>query len=232
MSNQHTPGPWEVAHKRTVFPVGERALKAGTPTQMPLNRETWLTITTDEMRKHFVSVGHEIPANVVATCGFPSKSALSRKRKRIGECWRSEASDGNVFEIFISPLVSDGLEVAAILAHELCHATVGLDAKHGPKFKKCALAIGLEGKMTATVAGEKFRLWYDSGDFGPYPHARLNAQSDDGTKKQTTRLIKAECGSCADEGTPYIVRLSQSTLDLGAPICPIHNEAMTAASKG
>ena len=44
--------------------------------------------------------------------------------------------------------------------------------------------------------------------------------------KQATRLIKCECPECLAEGSPYIVRASQSTLDRGAPICPVHNVPM------
>jgi ribulose 1,5-bisphosphate carboxylase large subunit-like protein len=32
-----------------------------------------------------------------------------------------------------------------VLAHELCHAAVGVDAGHGPEFRAIAHAIGLRG---------------------------------------------------------------------------------------
>ena len=120
-------------------------------------RENWLNSATDALRAHFQSAGYTVPINVKATCGFPSRSATSRKAQRIGECWDSGASAGSVFEIFISPVLADSETVAATLAHELVHATVGLAAKHNAPFKQCALAIGLEGKMTATVAGPAFK---------------------------------------------------------------------------
>ena len=191
------------------------------------NREEWLASVTRALRPLFADHGFAIPANVQATCGFPSKSATSRKNTRIGECWDTTRSDANVFEIFISPIVADALEVAAILAHELVHATVGLKAKHKGPFIKCARAIGLEGKMTATTAGDAFKHWFDRNaeSFGPYPHGKLNATS--APKKQTTRMIKCTCEECAAEGAPYIVRLSATALEIGAPICPVHNTTMT-----
>jgi hypothetical protein len=192
------------------------------------NREQWLASVTNALRIVFAAKGFTIPFNVAMSCGFPSKSATSRKKLRIGECWDATRSDGKVFEIFISPIIADPLEAAAILAHELIHATVGLAAAHGKPFAKCAHAIGLEGKMTATVPGKAFIEWFEKNEesFGPYPHARLNATS--APKKQTTRMVKCECLECKSEGNPYIVRLSTKALEIGAPICPVHETTMTA----
>lgn len=195
-----------------------------------LTREQWLAKATTALRPHFQKAGYEIPKNVKSTCGFPSKDATSRKKRRIGECWDARASDGQQFEIFISPLVHDTWEVLAILAHELAHATVGLEAGHGATFARCARAIGLEGKMTATVAGPKFTEWCATGagkKLGEYPHKRLNASS--APKIQPTRLLKVECPCCREDGDNYIVRMSATTFAKGAPICPIHNEAMELA---
>ena len=191
------------------------------------NREAWLQTATQALRAHFTAQGYTIPDNVRSTCGWPSKSATARKRKSIGECWSDTASDGKVFEIFISPAVSDPLEISAILAHELIHATAGLKCGHKGAFPKIARAIGLEGKMTATIAGPAFKQWFAAQDFGEYPHQTLNAST--AKKTQATRLIKCECPECLAEGAPYIVRASQSTLDRGAPYCPIHNVPMMQA---
>lgn len=191
------------------------------------NREAWLQTATQALRAHFSAQGFTIPDNVRSTCGWPSKSATARKKRRIGECWSDDASDGKQFEIFISPALADPLSVIETLAHELCHATVGLKAGHGAAFKRCATAIGLEGKMTSTTPGPAFKAWFAAQSFAPYPHETLNASN--AGKKQATRLIKAECPECLAEGEPYIVRASQSTLDRGAPYCPIHNVPMMQA---
>lgn len=191
-----------------------------------INREDWLARCTEKLQPVFKQAGYSIPDNVKYTCGFPSRSALSRKRRRIGECWDARASAGETFEIFISPVLSDPLEVAATLAHELVHATVGLQAKHGAAFGKCARGIGLEGKMTATTAGDVFKHWFASvaEDLGDYPHKELRASS--GGKPQTTRLLKVSCPECEAQGEPYLVRMSAKAYERGAPICPSHNCAM------
>ena len=194
-----------------------------------INREQWLTLATSHLRAHFLAeAALTVPQNVRVSCGFPSKSALGTKSRRVGECWGDEASATKTFEVFVSPLLDDARAVAHTLAHELVHATVGIRAKHGAAFKRVALAIGLTGKMTATVPGPKFDAWWNTvgATLPPYPHGALSAMSRD---KQKTRLVKVECGECAAEGEPYLVRMSAKTLERGAPHCPIHLRAMSQA---
>jgi len=187
-----------------------------------MTREEWLQAATEELRILFKQCGDEIPTQVRSSCGFPSKSALSNKNRRIGECWSARASADSHAEIFISPTISESSRVLDILAHELIHA-VHPNAGHGKAFKRTATAIGLEGKMTATVAGEKFKAWAQPvlERLGQYPHADLvpsNAQ-----KKQTTRMLKCVCTECG-----YTVRVAGKWLaDMGAPHCPEHGQMDT-----
>lgn len=186
-----------------------------------MNREDWLAAVAAEMAPWFSSLGCPLPP-VRMAIGFPSKGI---KSKAIGECWTNECSGDGVFEIFITPRIAESERVADILAHELVHAAVGLDAKHGPKFRKIAVAIGLEGKMTATVAGEMFKQAFGPilAKVGPIPHAGLTPSArSNAPKKQSTRMIKCECEMCG-----YTVRTTQKWLDLGAPICPHDQIPMT-----
>lgn len=183
-------------------------------------REQWLVAATALLRDGvFKAGGYAVPKNVRTTCGWPSKSATAKRRRRIGECWSDDASKGKVFEMFISPILADNTAVLETLAHELVHATVGLDAKHGKVFRKCAVAIGLEGKMTATHAGPGLRIECEkiAKALGDYPHEELVSLTN-GDRKQPTRLIKAECGPCG-----YTVRVTRKWIDgFGAPLCPNH----------
>ena len=139
-----------------------------------ITREQWLNQASEHLRTLFESVGESVPTKVRASCGFPSKSAMSAKNRRIGECWNSVASADSHTEIFISPTISDSSRVLDILAHEWIHA-IHPNAGHGKAFKHTATAIGLEGKMTATVAGDKFKAWASPvlAILGDYPHAEL-----------------------------------------------------------
>jgi hypothetical protein len=90
--------------------------------------------------------------------GFTSEAA---KAKAIGECWDNRLSADGHFEIFIRPDLAHApdampAQIAAILAHELVHAAVGIPAGHGKAFKRVALGLGLVGPMRATTPGEAF----------------------------------------------------------------------------
>ena len=179
-------------------------------------REDWLNALAEAMAPWFAELGCPLPRFRVAI-GFPS---TGRRGRRIGECWDGRASADSTFEIFIRPDLDDPMEIAATEAHELTHAAVGLDKKHGPAFRRVALAIGLTGKMNATVAGDAFkqRVAPILERLGPIPHARLSLGLSSGPKKQTTRLLKCECPTCG-----YTVRTARKWLEeMGAPHCPRH----------
>jgi hypothetical protein len=187
------------------------------------NREAWLQAAVALATPMFESLGYAVPEVRVA-CGFPSRNATGARSRRIGECWSSDAAGDKRSQIFVSPLLDDVTEVLATLVHELVHAVVGNKAGHGSPFKRCALAVGLEGKMTATTAGAalcaRFAEWLAT--LGAYPHARLSAMT---RTKQSTRLIKCACDECG-----YTVRTTAKWIEtLGAPICPCNGERMAVA---
>ena len=187
-----------------------------------MNRETYLKLAAEKLADLFAEAGAPIPANVRVSCGWPGGGS---RRTRIGECWSTTASRDGHFEIFISPALAQTSEVLAVLVHELVHAAVGLEAGHGAGFRKIAKRVGLVGKMRSTTAGEELaaKLAAIATEIGSeYPHAELVAN---GRKKQTTRMIKCECGSCG-----YTVRTSSKWLDTwGAPLCPCNSEPMAVA---
>lgn len=187
-------------------------------------REAWLRAATEELRPRLVAAGGTLPEKVQVTCGWPSTKALSAKNIRIGECWQASSANDGAPHVFISPRLADPVEVLDCHAHELIHAC-GAKGHRGP-FKRIAVALGLEGKMTATHAGahlaEELRLI--AGRLGPYPHGALNP-GDRPTKKQTTRLLKVACAE-----TGYTVRVTRKWLDeAGAPLCPCCERSMEEA---
>lgn len=196
---------------------------------MEQTREAWLSELVRRLDPLFATQGAEIPVNIRVTCGFPSHRALNgTRRQTIGQCWSSSASRDKHFEIMVSPVIADATVVAATLAHELVHAAVGLEHGHNATFRKLALAIGLQGRMTATVAGEAFKrhLAPIVAAIGPYPHAELDASAQSsGPKKQATRLLKCQCDECG-----YVVRVTRTWIeDVGLPHCPVHGEMQEQA---
>lgn len=175
-------------------------------------REEWLNAFTAAARPEFIKRGFELPEKVHASVGF-----MFRNAKALGQCWRPEASEDGVSQIFINPTVagSNSWLWAGIMTHELCHAGTPGD-KHGPKFKQWANGVGLEGKATQAVDGPEFREWAAPilEALGPIPHSAINP-AESGVKKQTTRLLKAECEVCG-----FIFRATAKHLDSKALRCP------------
>lgn len=192
-----------------------------------LTREEWLNRMAKAMEPRFEGLGYPLPPYRVS-CGFPS---TGKKSNRIGECWVRECSKDAHHEIFIHPNTDDPLKVSAILAHELTHAAVGLNHKHGGAFRSVAISLGLEGPMRATVAGDIFVDYVTPllSKAGPYPHGSLDTHKGISTKgpAQKGRMIKATCAVCG-----YIVRTTRKwAAEVGPPICPCSHQAMVFETK-
>jgi SprT-like family len=206
-------------------------------------REAWLHAAIEAFRPRFAEAGMPLPAKVHVSVGF-SYGAKAESKTVLGECWARRASADGVNQIFISPLASDPAAMLATLLHELIHAAD--DCAHGHKgpFAAAAARLGLEGKMTATVAGLALaaELIVLAAELGEFPHAALNPAAaarpvpgppgspapaplppvKSGPGKQGTRMIKLTAAACCG----YTVRTTRKWLDEGLPQCP-HGAAMT-----
>ena len=177
-----------------------------------VTREQWLNLALDQLRPLFANkAGATIPQDARVSVGFPGGGSA---RKRVGECWPRIRSRDKVNEIFISPVVSEPIKMLDILAHEAVHAVDDCASGHGKAFKSVAKAIGLTGKMTATVAGEELKAELEAilAALPPLTHGALDLS---GRKKQPTRLLKLECDSCG-----MIVRTTAKWVEqTGCPAC-------------
>jgi hypothetical protein len=185
-----------------------------------MERQKWLESALYCLRAEFGSKGYNVPDAIRISIGWP-KGARGKGNSAIGQCWSPVVSSDSHAEIFVSPALSDSVRIMGVLTHEVVHAVVGNEAGHKAPFKRAALAMGLEGKMTATTESQAFVDYAKSviDVIGEYPAGNINPIS---IKKQTTRLVK-----CACEGCGYTVRTTRKWIDLsGAPICPTDNEQM------
>lgn len=115
------------------------------------NRESCLNGVAAGMTPLFEALGAPLPDQVRVAIGFTS---AGRRSRAIGECWDNRRSADGHFEIFIRPDLAHApdampAQIAAILAHELVHAAVGIKAGHGKSFKRVALGLGLAGPTRA-----------------------------------------------------------------------------------
>ena len=185
-----------------------------------IERHAWIELACQCMRPVFTKAGYTLSDNIRASIGFTQGGG--GRRKAIGQMWSPKVVTDGVPEMFISPEINDGRIIIGVIGHEFCHDAVGVECGHKGPFRKCALAIGLTGKMTATTNGPAEAF---AADFikrhGPYPAGRIDYSA---RKKQTTRMIKCECRDCG-----YIARTSRKFIaQAGAPLCPCNGKVMAS----
>ena len=160
------------------------------------NREAWLTEASETLTEHITLQSGLKPSPVKVSCGWPSTRALSLKKKTIGECWHHSIIEQEDSHIFISPSLSDPIEVLGVLLHELGHAALPSGTGHKAPFKQFASEVGLQGKPTATIVSEDssdpLRIYLDrlASKLGEYPHQSIDKSLK---PKQSTRLRLYEC---------------------------------------
>jgi len=183
-----------------------------------ITREEWLNRLANHMKKSLFKkeANVDVPADIAISCGFTSSGG---RGAAIGECWYKEASEAKRPEIFIKPNQAEPMRVAGILAHEMIHATLGSGFGHGKEFKKIALAIGLEGKMTATTEGEKFKsiLTKILKRMPPYPHKSLNAGGQGSPKKKQPWKASVNLRCPVDD---YYIKTTLECFNMARPACP------------
>lgn len=182
-------------------------------------RETWL-VAAAVLIQTDIFAGAGIPALAPKhriSCGFPIGYRGSKSGKiTLGQAFDPSISADGTYEIFINPILSEPLAVFSTLVHELLHVHAGIQAGHRGAFAIAARAVGLEGPLTATVAGEALRIKLENvaALLGNYPHASVDPNA---RKKQGTRLLKLECSDCK-----WVVRISakQAARLTGHAPCP------------
>lgn len=162
-----------------------------------MSREAWLLSVVEEARPFFEAAGHPIPATVRVGIGHMVGSA-----KAIGQCWSDKSSDDGVREIWIKPYTRDRMEIVATLIHELCHAALpweqddGKPTAHRKPFIQLARAMDLEGKPTATYAGDDFKSTWEPiiERLGPYEGGIVTKVAKKAPKNPAQ--VKISCSCC------------------------------------
>lgn len=178
-------------------------------------REQWLhTAVEDHLKPMFAAQEFDLPAVRVST-GWPSRGGTSTKKRVVGECWKAEVAEDGVSQIFISPVLASGVEVLAVLVHELVHAWDKGESGHRGSFATACKALGLEGPWTSTHAGVDLTLALEGvvEVLGEYPHSKMTPTIQ--RKVQSTRMLKVVC---PEDG--YTIRTTKKWLEVGLPFCP------------
>jgi hypothetical protein len=226
-----------------VLLVSEEHNRRGKTMTENITREEWLHKAIEAFRPKFEAIDFPIPAQIHVSVGF-GYGAKRESGTILGQCWARCASDDGVNHIFISPEMNDSARVLDVLIHELIHAADDCKSGHKGDFEKAAKALGLTGKMTATVASDELReaMTVLAEELGPYAHATLfpmgkplppqapepGAEVPAGTvpkihsgpKKQGTRMVKLVCAHADCECGGYTVRTTEKWIAIGMPSCP------------
>ncbi|HZU68791.1 MAG TPA: hypothetical protein VFA09_16050 [Ktedonobacteraceae bacterium] len=161
--------------------------------ELVVYREAWLQGAAAFLMDYLVE--RDLPrVEVRVSCGWPVRGGVSRRRTVIGQCFPPTASRDGKPQIFISPLLSDSLDVLGVLLHELIHACFGCRFGHGKEFSQAARRAGLAGPPTATTVGDALRpvLVAYVQQVGSYPHAAITVKPKE---KVGSRLRLYQC-SC------------------------------------
>jgi hypothetical protein len=186
-----------------------------------VNREQWLDAAVDLFREHFKQAGIKLPKKIQASVGWPS---FAMKSAVIAESWPKKVSKDNTSHIFISPKLSDPVEVLSTLAHELVHVSLDCEGGHMHDFQKRARAIGLQSPWVSPNGTWEFivKMGDWSVQLGKYPHSGFKQRSDAYGKPATTYLIKIWCDNCG-----YVARTTEKWIQKGLPICPCGTQMVT-----
>jgi hypothetical protein len=178
-----------------------------------MNREQWLTEVSELLKPVFLLRGVPIKHRYRITCGWPCRFGLSIRQRRIGECHSGSVSGDKVSEVFISPTIDDPIVVAGVVCHELIHVAVGTKEGHKGKFRLGCRYLGMTGKMTQAIPGEKLEeIRKLIEPLGEYPHKAMTVPTKLVARSIPLMKLICECGC--------VVRISQTDLDtVGFPTC-------------
>lgn len=175
-----------------------------------VNREDWLLRATDALKRGLLK-DEKLPDRVYVSVGFPRGS--KGKRRAIGQCWPKSASADKNGHIFISPELTDPVQILGVLIHEIGHDVVGCEHGHKKPFADFCKRVGLVKPWTATVPNDDLVVLLKklSDTLGTYPHAALSVSS---MKKQTTRMRLYQCQMCEQK-----VRAASDSLNIQCNEC-------------
>jgi hypothetical protein len=191
-----------------------------------MTREEYLLLAVEKFRPLFAQQKLTIPPVHVA-CGFPSKTPM----KTLGECWHSDTTDDGTRHIYITPRHKNTTDALGTLVHELLHACLPDDAKHGPLFKEGMARIGLEPPAKSSGPGKELLDFIEEivKEFGEWPNVTLKPKEKKaGEKKKSAfklfcpRKRNGEKACVLTEKTKdgdYSVTVTRKMLKLAFPVC-------------
>jgi hypothetical protein len=181
-----------------------------------LNREAWLNRMAEMLRPWFREHGYRIHGQMTVTMS----TMLTR---RLGFCTaKTQNEKGEISHIFVTAYedgqMSDPVEVAGVLVHEIIHALMPSGTVHGKAFAEACKALGLEKREkwnTTPMAGLRAHLTALVNALPPLPRHGLKTPYKGPRSGGGNGTFKFQCDDC--KTTMYIKYTSLTKA--GTPCC-------------
>lgn len=189
-------------------------------------RVAWYEEAYKRIREKIVP---EAPPEVTLSIGFPSKKR-SGKNMVVGECAFDCIKDhglGFGGENLITLHLLQGHDIVATMAtlvHEMIHAALEPDVKHGKEFRVMADKVGLCKPWTATEPDETLRnalrgiMLEMEEELGYLPVGSYTPPPPLPKKPPTTKKVQCQCAK------PRVFSLSKKKLADGGILCAVCKE--------
>lgn len=208
--------PQKTNQGRVIYPTVSSSVEAASSI---INREHWLQELgrmSEPLFKGFNIGQYRI------SCSWPSMNALGSRVRRLGECHHKKVSKGDLYEIFITPLIDDSVEVGGIVLHEMAHIAAGVGTGHGKEYVRVCKHVGLtRNKPTQAAPGDDLtnRLKRYVERLGGYPHkAIVHNPTLKQRKKTSTGIVCRSCGCKMTIGLKWLSASGLPTCGCGQPM--------------
>lgn len=205
-------------------------------------REEWLRARLADVRA-LIDLTDIVLPPLAVSCGW---TGSGMEGWTLGSCYDASASAGGIVEIFVSPTLTDSVEVVSVMLHEIVHAIVGSKAGHGPAYAEVAKKLqltkaGRDGKGTwpeqawpSDALTTRLKRWSEGkrGDadtndgndiiyvpWDVYPHAQLTAPppQTSAVPSPSKQGTRMLKASCTVCG--YTIRITMKWASRGLPTC-------------
>jgi len=175
-------------------------------------QQEYLARAVDALRDEFLPA---TPSPLLVTYGWPSRKALSARRRTLGECWPArQAPAPYKAAIFISPVCWKApADLLHVVLHEMIH-TIVPGGGHRAPFSQIAGPVGLVKPWTATTPSPELAVKLEAiaATLGDFPSAGMEPAPK---VKKGSRLRLFEC-QCAP---PVKVRVAHDDFDARCNVC-------------
>jgi hypothetical protein len=191
-------------------------------------REGYVRAAINELRPDFERRGLQIPTNIRTAVAF---GPGGRKTKRKGDCLPPEASADGHFEIIIGNDHGTAQDMLPEVVIQVLHSVLGPERNRAFRDAMASLGFDVSNGVKKAIPGPILleRLNSIASTLGAIPHAKVDwskATTPRGKpRKQTTRMLKAECVLIRNNTRKcgYTLRVSSVwAIDPGPPHCPLH----------